>query len=319
MQKVLLNTHAFFGSLVDRAVPLYTHSFTQRFKYHFFCIMVIIYYIFLQVPTTSEGWLKVEKEFREIWNFPHCLGSLDGKHVVLQAPINTGSEFFNYKSTFSIVLFALVDAQYNFLYVEAGAQGRISDGGIFNSSCLYKKIERNGLNMPEAEPLENRHKIIPYFFVGDEAFALSNTLMKPFSGIHPKGSRQRIFNYRLSRARRVVENVFGIMSAIFRVLRKPLLLEPVKAELVVMATAHLHNFLRKSPTSRPLYTLSENSESEIGRGEGTSRTIDNEPRSSLLPIRNIPRRSPTNAQEIRDELAEFFQNEGRVAWQDEYA
>lgn len=270
----------------------------------------------LQIPVTPKQWLEVESGFRHIWNFPHCLGAIDGKHVVLQSPMNSGSEFFNYKSHFSIVLFALVDANYNFLYVDAGGQGRISDGGIFKNSSLYKKIQKNELNFPMEKPLDGREKNVSYFFVGDEAFGLSNTIMKPFSGIHGKRSMERIFNYRLSRARRVVENVFGILSAVFRILRKPMLLEPSKAALVVLTVAHLHNFLRRNTTSRSLYTPSgtfdEGTESDY-------RTKNNEPNTSLIPIRNLPRKSSINAQEMRNEIADFFQNEGRVDWQDEYA
>lgn len=110
----------------------------------------------LQIPTTLERWLEVATQFEETWNFPHCLGALDGKHVILQAPINTGSEFFNYKSTFNVVLFALVDANYNFLYVNAGGQGRISDGGIFKNCSLYKKVVRNDLNFPKPEAIDGR-------------------------------------------------------------------------------------------------------------------------------------------------------------------
>lgn len=256
-----------------------------------------------------------------MWNFPHCLGAIDGKHVVIQSPIGSGSEFFNYKSTFSIVLFALVDANYNFLYVDAGGQGRISDGGIFKNCSLYKKLEKNDLKFPEAEPLHNKQREIPYFFVGDEAFALTNTLMKPYSGVHPKGSLQRVFNYRLSRARRVVENVFGIVSAVFRVLRKPILIGPEKAALIVMTVAHLHNFLRKSSTSCQIYTPRDMFDTEV-EGHiipGTYRTVTDEPMTSLLPIRRIPRRPPADANLIREELANFFQQEGRLLWQDNYA
>lgn len=76
--------------------------------------------------------------------------------------------------------------------------------------------------------------------------------MKPYPGIQESGSKKRIFNYRLSRARRVVENSFGILSAVFRVLRKPLLVEPAKASTVIQCCIYLHNFLRKS-SSKKLY------------------------------------------------------------------
>lgn len=90
------------------------------------------------MPETKEDWLKVSKEYDEKWNFPHCIGAMDGKHVQLQAPVASGSNFFNYNSTFSIVLFALVDADYNFLYADVGCQGRISDGG-FSEIHLYSR------------------------------------------------------------------------------------------------------------------------------------------------------------------------------------
>lgn len=108
-------------------------------------------------------------------NFPHCLGSLDGKHVVLQSPISSGSEYCNYK-------------HYNFIYVNAGCQGRISDGGVFRNCELYQRIEEESLNFPEASALPMRTQRVPCYFVGDEAFALSQNVMKVYSGYHPKGS-----------------------------------------------------------------------------------------------------------------------------------
>lgn len=59
--------------------------------------------------------------------------------MVLQAPVGSESEYFNYKSFFSIVLFALVDANYNFVLANVGSLGRISDGGVFKNSLLWKK------------------------------------------------------------------------------------------------------------------------------------------------------------------------------------
>nr|CAI5834076.1 unnamed protein product [Callosobruchus analis]CAI5861679.1 unnamed protein product [Callosobruchus analis] len=122
--------------------------------------------------------------------------------------------------------------------------------------------------------------------------------MKPYSGFYEKGSKQRIFNYRLSRARRVVENAFGICSTVFRV---------------------LHNYLRKSPTSKHLYCpdgaldSEENGQVILGTWRNDNQT------SSLFNLRNVPRKSSKSAQEIRNEFSTHFVGDGSVPWQTEYA
>lgn len=152
-------------------------------------------------------------------NFPHCIGAINGKHITLQAPINSGSDFYNYKSQFSIVLMAVADADYNFIFVDIGCQGRISEGSVLKNYELYKKIDNRTLNSPEPSALVGRDTKVPYVFLGDAAFSLSEHIMKSYSGIHPSGSPKRLFNYRLSKIRRVIENVFGIISSVFTVLQ----------------------------------------------------------------------------------------------------
>ena len=71
---------------------------------------------------------------------------MDGKHINIKQPKNSGSYLFNYKRTFSIVLLALVDANYKFIYVDIGCNGRISDGGVFRNSSLSTAIDENILN-----------------------------------------------------------------------------------------------------------------------------------------------------------------------------
>jgi hypothetical protein len=63
-----------------------------------------------RVPRTETEWKNISKEFFEKWDYPNTIGALDGKHVLIEKPKHSGSQFHNYKGTFSIVLFALADA-----------------------------------------------------------------------------------------------------------------------------------------------------------------------------------------------------------------
>nr|CAH7769621.1 unnamed protein product [Callosobruchus chinensis] len=263
---------------------------------------------YVKIPKNANEWKCLAKKFDKDWNFPHCIGSLDGKHIVIQAPTNSGSEFYNYKQYFSVVLMALVDSDYCFIFADCGCQGRLSDGA------------NNELHCPPPEPLVGRNKELPYVFVGDDAFGLRETIMKPFPGKHDKGSKYRIFNYRLSRARRVVENTFGLLANVFRVLPKPMLLQPDKVASVVMTCVLLHNFLRRSTSSRSLYSPYGRFDFEENGKiiDGAWRQANTDIMTSLLPLRNIPRKPSMDAKEIRKEFAEYFITSGKIPWQDQY-
>lgn len=138
----------------------------------------------------------------------------------------------------------VVDANYNFIYADVGCQGRISDGGVFNNTSFSKALESCKMHLPSDTPLPGRTQPSLYIFV-DDAFPLLRNILKPYPGVQEKGSKSRIFNYRLSRACRISMNVFGILSSVFRVFRKPLLLSPEKATRITLAAIHLHNYLRK--------------------------------------------------------------------------
>lgn len=127
------------------------------------------------LPTpTAEMWKKIANDFNDRWNFPNCFGALDGKHVAVQAPPNSGSLFFNYKKTFSVVLLALVDTHCNFIAVDVGAYGKNSDGGIFANSNLGKALQNRSLNVPEDSAIPNTDIQVPYVIEGDEAFPLKD-------------------------------------------------------------------------------------------------------------------------------------------------
>lgn len=142
------------------------------------------------------------------WNLPNCIGALDGKHIHYKVPKNTGSEYYNYKGSFSIVLMAVADAHYRFLYINVGAKGSTSDGGVFNSCSLYAALNNNTLQVPANRPLPGRTMPNPCC-IRSNTGAASNM-----------GTIDRVYNYRISRGRRVIENAFGICSARWRCLRR---------------------------------------------------------------------------------------------------
>uniref|UniRef100_A0A667WJE6 DDE Tnp4 domain-containing protein n=1 Tax=Myripristis murdjan TaxID=586833 RepID=A0A667WJE6_9TELE len=205
---------------------------------------------FLPVPKAAD-WREIAQGFHDRWNFPNCLGALDGKHIVIQAPANSGSQFFNYKGTYSIVLLALVDARYLFRVVDVGALGRSSDGGIFAASSFGRALREGTLDLPEDAPLPGAAHLgpMPHTFVADEAFPFKRNMLRPYPGRN-LARPQRLFNYRLSRARRVVENAFGILAAQWRIFHRVIGVSPVNVDWIVKATVALHNFQRWNLTTQ---------------------------------------------------------------------
>jgi hypothetical protein len=138
------------------------------------------------LPQTCEEW-EISEGFNDLWDYPKCMGSIDEKHVALQSPLHSGSEFYNYKGFYSIVLFAISDVRYNLLYINVGCQGRISDGGVFNQTNFKEMLPNCKLNLQKETPLPTREKLVPHVFVADDAFPLSYNIMKPFPGVQDKG------------------------------------------------------------------------------------------------------------------------------------
>ncbi|KAH9360751.1 hypothetical protein HPB48_020230 [Haemaphysalis longicornis] len=196
---------------------------------------------FMKTPTKAE-WAKIAQDFTTRWQFPNCLGAVDGKHVAITCPPKSGSAYFNYKGTFSIVLMAVVDSTCTFVLVDVGAEGRQTDGGVFKNAEFGKALTKGQLDIPSLGQLPGTTRVAPYAFVGDEAFQLRKDFMRPFPAKHLEDGR-RVFNYRLRRARRCAENAFGITAARWRILLRTIPLLPKNVDFVVKAAYGLHNFL----------------------------------------------------------------------------
>ncbi|XP_068123187.1 putative nuclease HARBI1 [Hyperolius riggenbachi] len=249
---------------------------------------------YMPVPD-SRKWAEIADLYWNRCNFPNCLGAIDGKHVRLQKPARSGSLYFNYKKYFSLVLLAVADADYNFIYVDVGSYGGSSDSGIFQRSRLHRLLNDDKLDIPGDKPWPGTTSpSYPYVFVGDEAFALSQHVMRPFG---QRGTRRekRVFNYRLTRARRMVECTFGIMSNKWRMFHTPLQLSPTNATAVVKAACILHNFVRQE--------------------EGYN--IMHLDQDYLPGIRRFATRGRLQAQQNRDYMVRYFMSrEGHIQAQD---
>ena len=73
---------------------------------------------------------------------------------------------------------ALVDADYKFTWVEVGSNGSAGDAQVFNEGELKEAVEAGIMNIPDADPMPNDDKDMPYFIIGDDAFALKTWFMK---------------------------------------------------------------------------------------------------------------------------------------------
>ena len=96
------------------------------------------------------------------------------------------------------------------------------DGSVYNNSYLGAAKEKKRLGIPKDSQLTNSNKILPYVFVGDDVFGLKRHLMKRYPSTKLPMDK-RIFNNRLSRARRVIENTFGIAASSFHVFHRPII------------------------------------------------------------------------------------------------
>ena len=134
----------------------------------------------MPLPRTPEDWMAISQQFQVQWNVPHALGAKDGKHIVIKKPNNLGSVFYNYKGLFSVVLLALVDAEYKFIWIDTGGEGHQSDAHLFGSSELKECINDNPIHFPDSDRLPNDDRNTPYFILGDDAFPLRTYLLKPY-------------------------------------------------------------------------------------------------------------------------------------------
>lgn len=254
---------------------------------------------YMPVPT-EDTWMTVAKRYYELWDLPNCIGSIDGKHFRIQKFNNTGSQYYNYKGYFSVVLLACVDADGIFTTIDVGEIGRNSDGGVFRSSSLGQLLVKNKLKIPKPAAMPNDATNFPFYFIGDQAFPLKKNLMRPYPQ-KTLDNERRVFNYRISRARKSVECAFGMLVSKFTIFQRPLLCKEKTAVSVIKAACVLHNFIK---ITEGTFSIAQFAKPNCV----SSEDLDNDNVNLGLPAR-----------ELRNYLKDYFlRPENALPWQQNY-
>lgn len=168
---------------------------------------------------------------------------------------------------------------------------------------MGKAILSGKFGLPPHKNLPGTNDLLPHVIVGDEAFPLHKNIMRPFPGNQVKDDEtKKIFNYRLSRARRISENAFGILTQKFRIFQRRLQMKPEHIDKVVLAACCLHNFLK-----------SESSPSDADLKDGSDRQ---ENVSAFQNLEHVGGNVTNEALQVRDKFRSYFMSkDGAVEWQ----
>lgn len=237
----------------------------------------------VHMPHPTQDVLKnIASDYYEQWQFPMCIGAIDGKHCRIKCPANSGSAFFNYKEYFSIILQGVADANKRFIAIEVGGKGKQSDGGTFHYSTLNKLMESGALAIPPPDIVPGTTTRLPYVFVADEAYPLKTNIMRPFPSRN-LDAKSEYFNKRLSRARKCIECTFGILNAKWRIFGKAIETSEEHACLIIKAACLLHNVLRDLEENG----IDDNLDTDMETGVPLNNSVNKRNNSSSLAARNI--------------------------------
>ena len=253
------------------------------------------------MPKSEIDFYQKISEMEQMWQFPCCWGAIDGCHVPIKCPpggAKSCKEYHNFKNFYSIVLMAMVDSKYRFMWGSCFFPGNSHDSVILQSTNLWEQIQ-------EKKYLPNISKKlggieVPPLILADSAFQLKPWLMKSCTNAKLTG-KERYFTYRLSRARMVTECAYGQLKGRWRILLRKCESLPEEVKMITLACMVLHNIC-------------------ISQGDILPRTLDvtidpntNQRRESS-EIRDIlhmmdpskPRNHEKRASRIRDTLANKF-------------
>ena len=113
-------------------------------------------------PPSEEDWKQIEHRFNTKWNFPSCIGSLNGKHIMMRCPPNSHSLYYNYKGFFSIVLMALVDADYHLFTSMLATMDQMGTVVSLSTVPLEKLLLVNSWIYQDQRDCQDTQRGVPY-------------------------------------------------------------------------------------------------------------------------------------------------------------
>ncbi|XP_050033077.3 uncharacterized protein [Dermacentor andersoni] len=239
-KRVAVGLYKLCSSAEDRTIA---HLFdigrsTVNIIYREFCETV--------VATLEAEWVRMLNEndmqehiehFHASTGFPQGVGALDGCHFPVSPPKEHASDYYNYKGWHSVILLALVDHHYMFRYINVGSPGRCHDAHVYHQSSLSRVVAGPTFRQPTSLI---SGVAVPPLILCDQAFPLTPNLIKPFASTS-SSKEQKLFNYELSKSRRIVENAFGRLKARFRFVMKRMECDISNVPIIIRACCVLHN------------------------------------------------------------------------------
>ena len=204
------------------------------------CAAIVRYLLpeYIQIPT-GNSLKEIVLSFKNDMSFPQCAGAIDGTHIPIISPKVCQADYYNRKGWHSIILQGTVNNLGHFMDIYVGWPGRVHDARVFVNSSIFRKGEDKKLLPNWTEVIAETD--VPLVLLGDPAYPLLPWLMKAFPDNGHLSAEQKLFNYRLSKARVIVEHSYGKLKGRWRCLLKRLDVDIHDVPEVVAACCVLHN------------------------------------------------------------------------------
>lgn len=206
---------------------------------------------------------------------------------------------------------AIVNDNFEFIYLSVSSHSRANDSGIWESSDFNSKIQSNALNIPMDYNVHGSKSKLPYVFIGDKSFPLRNNLLRPFA-LRVLPYDEKVFNYRLARARRVFDNAFGVLTNRFQCFHRPIALDSNRVDSILLAACTLHNFLLRNVRDYVDLMILDYEDTESGSIIHGTRIES----AALLDLSLTTTSTTNNGKIVRNEYKKFFIDAGKVSFQD---